>query len=63
LICSSRHIQSFLFDSGLKVKDDKSVVVSILREPKAGVALEFASERLRKDKTVVLTAVSKPEPN
>lgn len=61
MIYSSRQVQSFLFDLGVKVKDDKSVVVSILREPKAGVALEFASERLRKDKTVVLTAVSKPE--
>ena len=38
-------------------------MVSILREPQAGVALEHASERLRKDKTVVLAAVSRTSLN
>jgi hypothetical protein len=40
-----------------KVKDDRTMLVSMLREAKAGVALEHASERLRNDKAVVLAAV------
>jgi hypothetical protein len=40
-----------------KVKDDRTMLVSMLREAKAGVALEYASERLRNDKAVVLAAV------